>query len=89
MTTPNKSLSLSLVLTNSGSWKLNRRHQVLQAPLAGGAVGLVQTWALQWGPVAVTVGLNTVRPAAGGVQLVVPASVLVDARGQALQGRQQ
>lgn len=89
MDMPKKSVSLSLVLTSSWTWKLQRRRQALQAPLPNGSVGLASTWAVQWGCVGLTVGMNSIRPAAGGVQgqLVVPASGLVDARGQALQGR--
>lgn len=81
----NKSLTFSAQVGNSWTWKLRPQRQAMQVPVAGGNVGTMQNFGVQWLCFGLTLTLSSVRPAP---QLVAaPASVLVDARGQALQGR--
>lgn len=80
-----KSLTLSAQVGNGWTWKPRPQRQAMQVPVAGGGIGLMQNYGLQFLCFAVTLTLSSVRPAP---QLVTaPASVLVDARGQQLQVR--
>jgi hypothetical protein len=78
-----KSVSLSLVLTNAWTWRPAFARQVGSAPVTGGMVGLVQNYVAGWGCAALTLSLRAVvKP--GPIVAPVKTSGLVDARGNSL-----
>lgn len=84
MDKPKKSFTVSLVVTNTWTWKGRKERKAMQVPMPPASVGVITNYALVWGCFALTFAVSAVVPVRGGLVVPAPAGGLVDARGQLL-----
>lgn len=84
MDKPKQSFTVSLVVTNTWTWKGRTERKAMQVPMPPASVGVVSNVALVWGCFALTFARSAVVNVQGGLVVPAPAGGLVDARGQLL-----